>query len=274
MAKRIWEINLEGKTHVVQIKHGYWSGKREIMVDGKLVVKGRGINASGVSHIFNIDEYNCELHIATNGFVYRYILFVDGTPYIAQNDSPKDTIIQAAIKDGVYWRTISKFTGLRYIPVPQARGIWRHRLVGSINGYMLGIRLGQLDQRPILAASVVVRFASVLNPDELKLQLSHDSALSSLTTPSENRFSVTESQIWIGLPYEPQKETAELFAKRLKDLVNTLSKFVSPLRNDVCDSHTCKRKWEQPLFGHICKRNPVVTLPRMCQRCAQLGAQS
>lgn len=74
--KRIWKPEIEGKEHVIELTHGYWSGKREIRVDGNLVHRGYRPIDWGSQHQFELGRYDCTLRI-TYGFGFRYGLRVD-----------------------------------------------------------------------------------------------------------------------------------------------------------------------------------------------------
>ncbi|MCP4138855.1 MAG: hypothetical protein GY755_00935 [Chloroflexi bacterium] len=89
MAKRTWEFSISGKKHIAEIKHAYWTGKKRIWLDGKIIVENRKLVATSES-IFSIENTLCELGITTNGFTYSYYLLVDGVyiPAIGKRTSP------------------------------------------------------------------------------------------------------------------------------------------------------------------------------------------
>ncbi len=78
MAKKIWNVNIEGINHTVELDHGYFSGKREITVDGKQLEKSVKVVDSGSDHVFKLDGHTCAIHIRTNGFTYNYDFSIDG----------------------------------------------------------------------------------------------------------------------------------------------------------------------------------------------------
>ena len=82
MAKSIWEIDLDGKKHKVELTHGNVTGKIEIYVDGNKIEIPKSelpkLLGSGSRHKFNISGYPCQIAIDLNGSRYVYQLFVDG----------------------------------------------------------------------------------------------------------------------------------------------------------------------------------------------------
>ena len=82
MANKTWIFELEDGRHVVEIEHGYWSGKRIIKVDGKQVEVSGKIIDTGSEHRFEISGHKCILRIrpGTLGglFGFEFELFLDG----------------------------------------------------------------------------------------------------------------------------------------------------------------------------------------------------
>ncbi len=82
MAKKVWTFMLEDGTHTVELAHGYWSGKRTIRVDGKLLQHtakvGHAVMDFGSDHPFSIGSHRGSVRIQTNGLTYRYDLVLDG----------------------------------------------------------------------------------------------------------------------------------------------------------------------------------------------------
>jgi len=82
MAKAVWTIALEDGTHTVELEHSYFSGKRNIRVDGRpleLPAKtASSIVDFGRDQPFKIGNHDCVVHIRTNGLTFSYDLSVDG----------------------------------------------------------------------------------------------------------------------------------------------------------------------------------------------------
>lgn len=82
MAKKTWTFRLDDRLHVVELEHGYFSGKRIIHVDGKLLeTTTKGVRAFidfGSEHSFQIGRHPVVVHIRTNGLTFSYDLSIAG----------------------------------------------------------------------------------------------------------------------------------------------------------------------------------------------------
>ena len=82
MAHKSWVFDVCGSNHIVELDHGYWSGKRKVKVDGMPVEKSWKLIDTGTEHRFQVDGTNCVLRIrpGTLGglFGFDHELFVDG----------------------------------------------------------------------------------------------------------------------------------------------------------------------------------------------------
>jgi len=147
MADLTWEINIAGNSHTIRLKHGYFSGKREIWLDGQTIVKDRKLFDSGSIHQFSIDSSSCELGIYTNGITFGYHLLLDGLPIEATGNQPKKKsyLPKAVVSENKYWRDLAAISRLSYIPVPNNRGFGRHRLIGYVRNYLVTVRFGFLQ---------------------------------------------------------------------------------------------------------------------------------
>lgn len=71
--KKNWTFQLEdGTSHTVRLEHGQFSGKREIYLDDKPVVKEKKIFDTGSSHSFPINDQTCTVVIKATGFGAKY----------------------------------------------------------------------------------------------------------------------------------------------------------------------------------------------------------
>lgn len=82
MPTRVWTFEVEGKRHVVELEHGYWSGKRDIIIDG-VPFEGGGkfihmIADPGSVHHFDISGIPCVLQIKGRLLSFGYELYVGG----------------------------------------------------------------------------------------------------------------------------------------------------------------------------------------------------
>jgi hypothetical protein len=82
MANKTWTFEVEDGRHVVELEHGYWSGKRIIRVDGKQLEVSRKFFDTGTEHRFEVSGHQCILRIrpGTLGglFGFEFELFLDG----------------------------------------------------------------------------------------------------------------------------------------------------------------------------------------------------
>lgn len=78
MAKKVWTFEIEGQRHVVGLEHGYWSGKRDIIIDGVPFESASKIYDTGSVHHFNISGVPCVLRIKSKLLTFDYELYVGG----------------------------------------------------------------------------------------------------------------------------------------------------------------------------------------------------
>jgi hypothetical protein len=94
MAKKTWELELGEGKHLVELEHGYWSGKRTIRVDDYTIVDSANwqhtLFDTGSVHEFNIGNHPCAVVIRTNGLTFSYDLAVDG--YSVTTGQPLNSI--------------------------------------------------------------------------------------------------------------------------------------------------------------------------------------
>lgn len=78
MAKKVWIFDVEGQHHVVELEHGYWSGKRDIIIDGVPFESSSKLWDTGSVHHFDISAVHCVLRIKMKLLTYDYELYVGG----------------------------------------------------------------------------------------------------------------------------------------------------------------------------------------------------
>jgi hypothetical protein len=82
MGKKIWNVTVDSKSHEVVLNHGYWSGKRQVFVDGNEVQlpvnKSRMLLDFGNTLPFEVAGKNYEIQIKTNGITFSYHLHEQG----------------------------------------------------------------------------------------------------------------------------------------------------------------------------------------------------
>ena len=93
MAKSIWEFDLDGNKHKVELSHGNVTGRIDILADGKKIDIPKSEQPkfleSVSKHNFNISEHSCKILIELNGSRYVYKLLVDGQPIIKSADQDR-----------------------------------------------------------------------------------------------------------------------------------------------------------------------------------------
>lgn len=79
MAKKNWSINLEDGEHKIELEHGYFSGKRIIKLDNKVIEHIHyNFFDAGSKHEFKINEHYCIVLIKMiAGIKFSYDLIVD-----------------------------------------------------------------------------------------------------------------------------------------------------------------------------------------------------
>ncbi|MGB2854194.1 MAG: hypothetical protein WBC55_07070 [Dehalococcoidia bacterium] len=79
MAKKVWTFVVKEQRHVVELEHGYWSGKRDIVIDGVPFESSSKIYDTGSVHHFNISGVPCILRIKSKLITFDCELYVGGT---------------------------------------------------------------------------------------------------------------------------------------------------------------------------------------------------
>lgn len=83
MGEQTWSVEFEDGVHMIHLSHGYWSGARQIMVDGQIHHKGRGsvlVWGLGSRDVIRIGHHTCTVRVKPNlrNNSYDYSLEVDG----------------------------------------------------------------------------------------------------------------------------------------------------------------------------------------------------
>lgn len=77
MPKKTWTVDLDGTTHVVALDHGFFSGKRSIYVDNRLVDQGTKSLDMGGDYDFRIGKRRGTITMRSNLLTFNYDLFID-----------------------------------------------------------------------------------------------------------------------------------------------------------------------------------------------------
>jgi hypothetical protein len=107
VTKTVWLFKLRDGEHSVELDHGYFSGKRIIRLDGRIIEQAFSrrhlVFDTGSVHSFKINDHECELYIQTDGATFNYQLLVD------------DIIVEPAIRSSKHDQS-SAFFRLLIIP--------------------------------------------------------------------------------------------------------------------------------------------------------------
>lgn len=254
MAKRTWQIRINVQPHTVRAQHSYWTGQRTVWLDDQVVVSGRKFLEYGTRHAFNIDGQPAAFEIVTNGFVYRYLLWIGDEPQPAVEDGGRTGRLQSKVianrrTQRAYWHKLAELTGLKSFPRNDQPGLWQYRLIGCINQYVTMIAYGQQDKtlRPIIG--ILIRFRSGLDSATTQEAIRQDTELQFFSDKDHARRgyaqTIGDDYAWFILPYEPKKETAEAVAARALQLAKVIAKYVQPATE--CEGRTCKVKNGEPV---------------------------
>jgi hypothetical protein len=78
MVDKIWQFTLENGTHVVRLRHNWWSGKREISLDDSSLESPSKIWDKCSVHRFIMRGIPCELHSKGRLFSSEHYLYIGG----------------------------------------------------------------------------------------------------------------------------------------------------------------------------------------------------
>ncbi|CAG0935894.1 hypothetical protein TFLX_04745 [Thermoflexales bacterium] len=244
MPKRTWEVVLDEHSHLIQLNHGLWTSKHEIWLDGQMVARSRHFIDVGSQHTFEIGQHYCEVHVASNGFQYRYLLFVDGTPYLAREDSCKkcerDKLIRTGIAAYQYWRELARLLGLKYLPNPESSDPFRQRLLGEYKKYVTLVQPSTEKERTSVGVGVLVRYLPVDNVATLRNQIMTDPAVDQLLGKEKTWRCTIENNVALCVfPYRPLKIAAAQVASQVLEWIEALSRSTGPVGLDHCEGDNC-----------------------------------
>ena len=77
MPTRVWEFELKGKRHSVELEHTHWTGRRTITVDGEIIYSSKAPVDFRAEDWFDIDTIPCTIRVRGSE-LGDYKLFVEG----------------------------------------------------------------------------------------------------------------------------------------------------------------------------------------------------
>ena len=244
MPKRTWEIVLDGQSHFVQLNHGTFTSKHEVYLDGQLVAHSRHVMDVGSQHAFAIGQHQCEVHVVSNGFQYRYLLFVDNVPHLAREDSRKererDKLTQRGIDAYQYWRDLGRLLGLKYAPNPESTDPLRQRLLGEHKGHLVLAQLSAEKERYSAGVGVLMRYRAMDDVPALRREIMTDPVIDRLLGKEKTWRCTIESNVaHCVFPYRPLKVAAEQVASQVSEWIEAISHCTRPAQLDHCESDNC-----------------------------------
>lgn len=78
MARKVWLLALSGGEHVVELEHGWWSGRRRVRIDGDEVHHSEMFVDFGSEHRFVLAGHRVTVRIRPRVVTFEYALYVDG----------------------------------------------------------------------------------------------------------------------------------------------------------------------------------------------------
>lgn len=268
MTRKTWQIHLDGKTYGLEVRHGYWSGKREIWLDGQLIAAGKQLLDAGSAHSFNIGGHDSELLILSRGLSFRFLLLVDGVAHLSEEDANKgktpDRFMERILSTNTFWSDIARYANLKPFDVPDAHGMWRKRLIGTIRGYPVMLSYGMSIRPPREFILVWVLYAAIYQFSNTANSLAQDEKIKNLlgeAPPKERLFG--EQNAWVTFPYRPQKESGLDVAIRLEKLITLISNHVAPPDLRHCGNNLCTGPQGEIHLAFV-DGNPVL----LCSACA------
>lgn len=88
MARKRWTVPGPRRPHVVDLEHGFFSGRRRIRVDGRVVVDERRMNDTGSEHEVAIGNRKGIVVVRWQGLRFRHDLVVDGVSMETGHTAP------------------------------------------------------------------------------------------------------------------------------------------------------------------------------------------
>ncbi len=72
MPKVSWSFNINEKNHIIELEHGYFTGKRKITVDGRVILAKTNFKDFGSVHDFEIESQKFRVSIKSKFLNWHY----------------------------------------------------------------------------------------------------------------------------------------------------------------------------------------------------------
>jgi hypothetical protein len=244
VAKIDWEVVVGEQVHTVRLVHGYWSGKREIWVDGELVERGRKIFDSGSRHFFTIGDQEFEAAILTNGVTVNYFLLQEGNPVLSEKEKAtgkkaEDLLNTRYLRDTAFWQELAQRLNMSYVSSRNADWVYRHSLIGLQDGYLIviGSSIDLRGFKPIWV--ILIRHGAPLSPEGSVSRINEQ--LESLNYVHDASGS-DQDYTSVSLTRADKTETPETLAVRVNEVFGLIKENFPPLPDNLCDDPECPNK--------------------------------
>ena len=144
-----------------------------------------------------------------------------------------------------YWEQLSSILGIDYLPHPDAKGSWQHRLIGYIKGFLVVVKYSQLPQVNFPVYGVLVRFSPLADPKRIEQALLENPEITEIRGKLKaypSAFEIQENYAWIAIRYNYKKDSASEIAEKIFKFINLLSTNVCRLPTEICESKDCKSR--------------------------------
>lgn len=141
MAEKSWSLVFEGDNHIVELNHSYFSGKRIIRLDGKVIdfIK-RNLFDRGSNYSFNVGNHNCIVLIKPSRFTFKYDLIVDSVSLETGERIDVDKDLKEKMEE---WRRMQEKGKIYYIFI---NGL----LYGTFQGLLFGFVLSLIQEKKVM----------------------------------------------------------------------------------------------------------------------------
>jgi hypothetical protein len=247
MATTTWTLTTEGTKHTVRLVHSFWSGKRDIWLDGTRIIQKKIRIDYGLRHFFTIEGDEYELVIAGGLTSFSYFLLNQNAPIPSDKEMgkgviPTDLLQARPLKDIPFWMELGRKLGLNYHGNKNADFFLRHRLVGIIDGYLILFTHGILSEPTREGWSLVIRHSPPSSSEMLK-KLRQDPRLKQILArmkPTDRVLDGNADYTWIFLPVVKQETPAQL-AARVSAFQNCVAEWARPLPEMTCENKKCRQ---------------------------------
>lgn len=248
MPKITWTLPGHSQNHTVELIHGTYRGQRQVYVDGSLVDQGRQVFDRGSRHVIHVEDEEYEVDVLTNGISFDYYLIHNNLPIPSDQDCQKRKTTAGLLQDRYFrdlalWLDLAKELGLEYRPEREADWVFRHRLVGFHNGYLVVVKRALSAEFFRPGVTIIVRHSPAPDP-EMGKQLYKDSRV----TPwrgnlkkSNKGFGAKPDVTGIFLP-DDKKDTSHLLAEKVRTFTTLVAEYAGPLVPGKCENEACKTR--------------------------------